>query len=163
MECSLCGDECENVSHALWECFAYIRIRATCSFMKKLLMLLEEHHEDFQSLEIVEELSYMLGSELWEKKFDGLLSLVKEYIVDMWGIQKHKLYDSDSGFSYNSILSLHLGRGIVVSLSQNGKFGQNGQVHFYVCVWSMAVKLWQQYKYYYYFYYYYYYDHYYYF
>ena len=24
-ECSLCGDECENVSHVLWECSAYVR------------------------------------------------------------------------------------------------------------------------------------------
>ena len=24
MECSLCGDECENVSCVLWECSAYI-------------------------------------------------------------------------------------------------------------------------------------------
>ena len=39
----------------------------------------------------------MLGSELWESKFDGLLALVKEYIVDVWEIRKHKLYDSDSG------------------------------------------------------------------
>ena len=44
----------------------------------------------------------MLGSELWESKFDGLLSLVKAYIVDVWEIlkhkiRKHKLYDSDSG------------------------------------------------------------------
>ena len=29
--------------------------------------------------------------------FDGLLSLVKKYIVDVWEIQKHKLYDSGSG------------------------------------------------------------------
>ena len=29
--------------------------------------------------------------------FNGLLSLVKEYIVDVWEIQKHKLYDSGSG------------------------------------------------------------------
>ena len=34
---------------------------------------------------------------LWESKFDGLLGLVKEYIVDVWEIRKHKLYDSDSG------------------------------------------------------------------
>ena len=34
---------------------------------------------------------------MWESKFDGLLSLVKEYIVDVWEIQKHKLYDSGSG------------------------------------------------------------------
>ena len=25
-----------------------------------------------------------------ESKFDGLLALVKEYIVDVWEIQKHK-------------------------------------------------------------------------
>ena len=28
--------------------------------------------------------SYVLGSELWESKFDELLSLVKEYIINMW-------------------------------------------------------------------------------
>ena len=37
-ECSLCGNECENVSHVLWECSAYSRPRA--SFMKKLQELL---------------------------------------------------------------------------------------------------------------------------
>ena len=34
----------------------------------------------------VEKSSYVLGSELWESKFDGLLSLVKEYIIDVWEI-----------------------------------------------------------------------------
>ena len=29
---------------------------------------------------------------------------------------------------YNSILSLHLGRGVVYKFSQNGKFGQNGKL-----------------------------------
>ena len=27
-ECSLCGNECENVSHVLWECSAYSSTRA---------------------------------------------------------------------------------------------------------------------------------------
>ena len=27
-----------------------------------------------------------IGSELWESKFDELLSLVKEYIIDVWEI-----------------------------------------------------------------------------
>ena len=27
-ECSLCGDECENVSHVLWECSTYSSSRA---------------------------------------------------------------------------------------------------------------------------------------
>ena len=52
--------------------------------------------------------------------------LVKKYIIDVWEIQKHKLYDSDSG----SGLKLHTrsppgernGK-----FSQNGKFGQNGK------------------------------------
>ena len=33
-ERSLCGDECENVSHMLWECSAYSS--TTSNFMKKL-------------------------------------------------------------------------------------------------------------------------------
>ena len=94
-ECSLCGDECENVSHVLWECSAYSSTRAC--FIKKLQELLENEYEDFESLDKVEKSSYVLGSELWENKFDGLLSLVKEYITDVWEIRKHKLYDSDSG------------------------------------------------------------------
>ena len=67
--------------------------------MKKLQELLEDDYEDFESLENVEKSSYMyvLGSELWESTFDGLIGLVKEYIVDVWKIRKHKLYDSDSG------------------------------------------------------------------
>ena len=43
--------------------------------------MLEEEYEDFESLDKVVKLSYVLGSELWESKFDGLLSLVKEYIM----------------------------------------------------------------------------------
>ena len=80
---------CGSVQHI------YSSIRA--SFMKKLQQLLEDDYEDFESLKHVEKLSYVLGSELCLSKFDGLLSLVKEYIVDAWEIQKHKLYDSDSG------------------------------------------------------------------
>ena len=109
MECSLCGNECENVSHVFWECSAYSSTRA--SFMKKLQELLDGY-EDFESLKNVEKSSYVLGSELWESKFDGLLALVKEYIVDVWEIRKHKLYDSDSG----SGLQLHTQRGVVSSV-----------------------------------------------
>ena len=65
--------------------------------MKKLQEFLEDDYEDFESLENVEKSSYVLGSELWESRFDGLFALVKECIVDAWGIGKHKLCDSDSG------------------------------------------------------------------
>ena len=64
-------------------------------FYEEIQELLEDEYEDFESLDIVEKSSYVLGSELWESKFSGLLSLVKETI--MWEIRKHKIYDSDSG------------------------------------------------------------------
>ena len=61
--------------------------------MKKLQVLLEDDYEDFVSLENAEKSSYVLGCELymWESKFNGLLALVKEYIVEMWEKRKHKL------------------------------------------------------------------------
>ena len=42
--------------------------------MKNLQELLDDY-EDFESLENVEKSFYVLGSELWESKFDGLLAL----------------------------------------------------------------------------------------
>ena len=69
----------------------------------------------------------MLGSELCESKFDGLLSLVKEYSVDTWEIRKHKLYDSGSGpgqqlHSQSSLRDLAVAAG-----QRNGKFSLNGK------------------------------------
>ena len=63
----------------------------------------------------------MLGSELWESKSDGLLSLVKEYIVDVWEIRKHKLYDSDSGPGQQLHSQSSPGK-------RNGKFSKNGKL-----------------------------------
>ena len=123
-ECSLCGNECENVSHVLWECSAYSSTSA--SFMKKLQELLEDDYENFESLEDVEKSSYVLGSELWESKFDGLLALVKEYIVYVWEIRKHKLYDGDSGSGLQLRTQSSPGERSG-KFSQNGKFGQNGK------------------------------------
>ena len=51
-KCSLSRNECENVSHVLWECSAYSSTRA--SFMKKLQMLLKDGYEDFESLENID-------------------------------------------------------------------------------------------------------------
>ena len=42
--------------------------------LKKLQELLEDEYEDLESLDKVEKSSYVLGSELWESKFDGLLA-----------------------------------------------------------------------------------------
>ena len=52
--------------------------------------------------------------------------MVKKYIVDVWEIRKHRLYDSDSGTS----LQLHARSSLGErngKFSQNGKFGQNGK------------------------------------
>ena len=73
----------------------HIAVYTRASFMKKLQELLDDY-EDFESLENVEKSSYVLGSELWESKFDGLLALNwlrNIIIVDVWEIRKHKLYD----------------------------------------------------------------------
>ena len=50
--------------------------------MKKLQQLLEDEYKDFESLDNIERLSNELGSEMYESRFDGLLSLVKD-IVDV--------------------------------------------------------------------------------
>ena len=88
-ECSLCGVECESCVLGVFSIIIVVYTRA--SFMKKLQELLEDDYEDFESLYNVEKLSYVLGSELWERKFGGLLRLVKKYNVDVWEIRKHKL------------------------------------------------------------------------
>ena len=111
------------VSHVSWECSAYSSTRAC--FIKKLQELLEDEYEDFESLDKVEKSPYVLGSELWESKFDELLSLVKEYIIHVWEIRKHKLYDSDSGPGQQ----LHSRSS--PKFSQNGKFVQNVRLLMY--------------------------------
>ena len=97
--------------------FIYHSSTRAC-FIKKLQELLEDEYDNFESLDKVEKLSYVQGSELLESKFDGLLSLVKEYIIYVWERRTHKLYDSDSG----------PGRQLHSPSSpgdRNGKFSQN--------------------------------------
>ena len=108
-------------------CSFFNVFRSRACFIKKLQELLEDEYEDFESLDKVEKSSYVLGSELWESKFDELLSLVKEYVIDVWEIRKHKLYDSDSGpgQQLHSRSSPGERNG---KFSQNGKFGQNGKL-----------------------------------
>ena len=106
-ECSLCGDEWVNVNHVLWECSAYSSTRAC--FMKKLQELLEDDYEHFELLDNVEKSPYVLGSELWESKFDGLLSFVKEYIETCGKYENINYMIVAQNPVNNSILSLHLG------------------------------------------------------
>ena len=59
--------------------------------------------------------------------YNNYLSRGPDVFVDVWEIQKHKLYDSDSG----SGLQLHTQSSPGErsgKFSQNGKFGQNGKL-----------------------------------
>ena len=85
-ECTLCGAECESVVHVLWECTACSSSRA--SFTEKLQELLGDSYADFDFLSNVEKMSYVLGSEHWEKNFKSLLFLLKEHIVNVWEVRK---------------------------------------------------------------------------
>ena len=81
-ECELCGNECESVSHALWECSAYSSSRA--DFLLKLQEKLGNGFKRFDALDSVGKLSFILGSELLEENFDSLLHLVKDHVVNIW-------------------------------------------------------------------------------
>ena len=52
--------------------------------------------------------------------------MVKEYIVDVWEIRKHKLYDSDSGSGLQLRTQSSPGERSG-KFNRNGKFGQNGK------------------------------------
>ena len=81
----------------------HILYSTRASFMTKLQELLQGDFENFESVENVEELSFVLDSELWENKFDGLLSLIKEYIVNVLEIRKQIIRcDSGSGLQLHS-------------------------------------------------------------
>ena len=68
-------------------CCTYSNCRLT--FLKKLQELLGDKYIDFNSLNYLEKTSYVLGSELWEDDFSSLLSIVKEFIVNVWESRKH--------------------------------------------------------------------------
>ena len=38
-------------------------------------------------MQSIEKAAYVLGSELWEYNFDGLLGLVNEYVVVVWDVR----------------------------------------------------------------------------
>ena len=80
-ECVLCGDECESVSHTLWDCSAYTSIRA--QFLLKLKASLGGSYARFEAMSSLDKSSFILGNELWEEHFESLLALVKAYIIDI--------------------------------------------------------------------------------
>ena len=64
--------------------------------MEKLREVLGDGYANFDKLNSIEKTVYVLGSELWECDFNVFLSLVKEYVVDVWEARKQKIYGEDS-------------------------------------------------------------------
>ena len=67
--------------------------------MEKLQEPLGDRYADLNKPNSIEKRAYVLESELREYDFDVLLSLVKEYVVDVWEACKLKLYGDDSCLS----------------------------------------------------------------
>ena len=91
-QCKLCGDECESVVHALWECPAYDTIRNT--FMEDLDNLLGGSFRDFSALNKFERRGFVLGCENWER-YDfkaKLVRLVRSFILLIWDTRKRINY-----------------------------------------------------------------------
>ena len=63
--------------------------------------LLGDNHSNFNSLNNLEK---TLGSELWEDDFGSLLSIVKEFLVDVWESRKLKLYGDNTSWPPGGIL-----------------------------------------------------------
>ena len=97
----LCGDECESVSHTLWDCSAYTSIRA--QFLVKLKASLGGSYARFETMSSLDKSSFVLGNELWEEHFESLLALVKAYIIDIWEERKSKLCDYSRNSKYESM------------------------------------------------------------
>ena len=78
VEYSLCGAECENVVHVMWEHPVY-------SSSWKLQRILGDRYTEFNSLSNLGKTSYVPGSEMWKEGLSYLLSVVIEFIVELLG------------------------------------------------------------------------------
>ena len=160
-ECVLCGDECESVSHTLWDCSAYTSIRA--HFLLKLKASLGGSYARFEAMSSLDKSSFVLGNELWEEHFESLLALVKAYIIDIWEERKSKLYGNVECAQQPRPHSPTGDLGEIAGQNSEGMChgGKPGTGKFYVYVapptpvgaWSMALGLRQRFEYYYYSYY----------
>ena len=104
----------------LWECPAY----SSCRFLEKLQELLRDNYSSFDSLNNLEKMSYMyvLGSELWEDDFSLLLSIVKEFLIDVLETRNYIV------IMHVLAPSLTLRGGILVRMVSCGMVGMAGVV-----------------------------------
>ena len=77
------------------------------NFQEALKQLLGARYAEFETLSAVEKTSYVLGSENWEDNFDALLHLVKEFIVAVWEVQKHAVWEVRPEESEHTTLFQH--------------------------------------------------------
>ena len=115
-------------------------------FDEKLQKVLGGGYASFDKLNSIEKTAYVLGSELWECDFDQLLSLVKEFVVDVWEARKQKLYGDDSCLSQLQSLAGGLQLAAVdgqvdgkFSVCSSGKGGTDGKdLPVWTCVCGSA-------------------------
>ena len=77
--CNLCGEDCENVDHFLWNCPAYSEYRAM--FLDHLKKTLGKEFECFKSCDTAGKSCFIPGTELWGSYYEELLRIVKSYII----------------------------------------------------------------------------------
>ena len=149
----LCGDECESVSHTLWDCSAYTSIRA--QFLLKLKASLGGSYARFEAMSSLDKSSFVLGNELWEEHFESLLALVKAYIIDIWEERKSKLYgDVECAQQPRPHSPTGVNGQNSEGMCQGGKPGTGKLMYVYVApstpvgAWSMALGLRQRFEYY---------------
>ena len=102
MECNVCGAECDSIDiipvyiYIVWFiCCGSVQLLVPASFREELKELFGDRYKDFNQLSNTDITSHVLISEIWEEEFAALLSLVKEFIVDVWEVIKI-LYGDDS-------------------------------------------------------------------
>ena len=71
--------------------------RAPCIIFKHLKNNLGNEFEHLKSYDIAEKSHFILGTELWGRRYEELLCLVKSSIIDICELRKSKLYGSGTG------------------------------------------------------------------
>ena len=107
-ECLLCDDECESVSHVLWDRPVYNTLRN--NYLCKLQELLGDGFEHFESLDSFEKASFVLGSELWEDDFSSILDILLRITSLMFGSYERLSYIMMKISAFHSpSVRMHLG------------------------------------------------------
>ena len=78
----------------------------TLVFMLELRRELGDRFEHFQSLGSFAKSSYALGSEAWEEYSIGLLHLIKDFVLTVWGERKVRFFGKNSSLVLRMTLGI---------------------------------------------------------